>query len=368
VTVIQPISVGQTFDLRNDLSPKEAMVINHMTVSDLEAIRLVLAGDSVIDWFRLDFKTEADIELFLKVNAYDIHNVQDAKRIDRIRLEALHYLDQRYPHRVPAELRDPDMTIQKLLFAASRSFKRSKLQMYACMLLKTMHTINHIDARELLHRCELRASEIYRTVEKKVENAVLAMQDEEFHIVDFYGSHKDKGAMVTKLLAKKENHAAAIYDKIRFRIITMTLSDILPVIYFLGRTICPFNYVIPGSSHNNLISFAELIALFPSFRHYASYVRDKNGVAARSSDNQHSSSEYQVVNFVSDIPIRVDEFLYTPDFGELGRIIFVPVEFQIMDQTTYQNNETGEGNHVKYKTRQIDAVNERLGMNFANNL
>jgi uncharacterized protein (TIGR04552 family) len=353
---------------KTDLSLREAMIISHMTISDLEAIRLVLAGDSVIDWFRLDFKTTSEIELFLKVNGYDCHNIQDVKRIDKIRLEALDYLDQRYPHRVPLELRDPDMTIQKLLFTASRSFKRSKLQMFACMLLKIMHTINHIDARELLHRCELRASEIYTTVEKKVENSVRAMQDEEFHIIDFYGSHKDKGSMVTKLLAKKENHAAAIYDKIRFRIITMTVSDILPVIYFLGRTICPFNYVIPGSSHNNLISFAELLAHFPSFRHYASYLKNRDGHTTRTSGNEHSSSEYRVVNFVIDIPIRVDEFLYTPDFGELGRIIFVPVEFQIMDQTTYQNNELSEGSHVKYKTRQIDAVNSRLGMDVAGSM
>ncbi|MBL7960687.1 TIGR04552 family protein [bacterium] len=349
----------------NDLSPEEALYISKMSISDLEAIRLVLQGNSVIDWFRLDFKTDDEIELFLKVNGYDIHNIQDQKRLDKIRLESLAYLEDRYPHRIPSELKEPDMTIQRLLYLASRSFKRSTLQMYACMLLKIMHTVNHIDGRELLHRCELRGTDIFTAVERKVENAVRTMQDEGFHIVDFYGSHKDKFSMISKLLAKKENHAAAIYDKIRFRIITSTVADILPMLYFLGRTICPFNYIIPGGSHNNLVSFADLLEHFPSFRHYAAYMKRKNNITRQLSffrENEHTSAEFRVINFVSDIPIRVDEMLYTPDFIDLGRIIYVTVEFQIMDQMNYQDNEMGEASHMKYKQRQTDAVNDRLGM------
>jgi uncharacterized protein (TIGR04552 family) len=351
--------------LLNNLSPEEARYISKMSLSDLEAIRLVLQGDSVIDWFRLDFRSESEIDLFLKVNGYDVHNVQDQKRLEKIRQEALEYLDERYPHRIPGELKDPSVSIQRLFFMASRSFRRSGLQMYACMLLKIMHTINHIDGRELLHRCEMRASDIFEAVEKKVLNAVRTMQEEGFHIVDFYGSHKDKSAMISKLLAKKENHAAAIYDKIRFRIITATMADILPMLYFLGRTICPFNYIIPGGSHNSLISLAELLDYFPSFRHYADYLKRKNNVSRQLSffsDNEHTSSSYRVINFVSDIPIRVDETLYTPDFIDFGRVIFVTVEFQIMDQLSYQNNEIGEASHSKYKQRQAEAVNVRLGM------
>ncbi len=349
----------------NNISPEEARYISRMNLSDLEAIRLVLQGDSVIDWFRLDFRSQSEIDLFLKVNGYDVHNVQDQKRMEKIRSEALLYLDERYPHRIPAELRDPNLTVQGLILMASRSFRKSHLQMYACMLLKIMHTINHIDGRELLHRCELRASDIFEAVEKKVERAVRTMQDEGFHIVDFYGSHKDKTAMISKLLAKKENHAAAIYDKIRFRIITSTMADILPMLYFLGRTICPFNYIIPGGSHNNLISFPELLEYYPSFRHYAEHLKRKNHVSQQLSffsENEHTSSAYRVINFVSDIPIRVDDMLYTPDFIDLGRIIFVTVEFQIMDQMSYQNNEIGEASHTRYKQRQTDAVNVRLGM------
>ncbi len=349
------------------LSSQEILYLNNLTVSDLEAIRLALEGDSVIDWFRLDFKTDAKIDQFLKVNGYDLKNVHDQNRIEKIYSQAIAYVDARYPQRLPEEFRTSAMTIQQLLYSASHSARRIKAQFFACLILKIMHTINHLDARELMHRIELPASEIYREVEKKIEIAIKTMKDDDFHIVDFYGSHKDKQSMVTKLLAKKENHAAAIYDKIRFRIVTRTLEDILPVLYFLGRTTCPFNYIIPGSSHNNLISFVDLIRHYPSLRPYADFLCAKgknNETPLKSEDNFFSSQQYRSINIVSDIPIRVDHLLDTINFSELGRLIFIPVEFQIMDQETYHANETGEGNHQKYKQRQMDAVSRRLGMDF----
>lgn len=352
--------------VKNVFSPQEILYLSDMRLSDLEAIRLVLNGDSVIDWFRLDFHTPDQVQLFLQVNGYDLTNVQDRKRIEKIHREAVEYLDSKYPHRIPKEIRPESATIEQLLYLASQSARKNKHQFYACMVLKIMHTINHLDARELFHRCQMRASDLYFAVERKVEHAVTTMKNNEFHIVDFYGSHKDKMSMVTKLMAKKENHAAAIYDRIRFRIITQTLEDILPVLYFLGRTICPFNYVIPGSSHNNLIAFAELVEMFPNLRSYAKFLRrkDTHGFDPDevSKENKFSSTSYRSINIVMDIPIRVDDFLYTPDFSEFGRIIFVPVEIQIMDQMTYQNNEIGEGSHSKYKQRQMDAVNQRLGL------
>lgn len=338
--------------------------LRSMKISDLEAIRLVLEGDSVIDWFRLDFTSMEEVELFLRVNGYDIHSAADLRRLSKIQREAVAYLEQNFNHRIPHDFTTGSRTIQDLILLASRSRRRNPEQMAACLLLKIMHTIHHLDGRELLHRCELSESELYSAVERRVELAIQTMRDEDFHIVDYYGSHKDKLSTVTKLLSKKENHAAAIYDKIRFRIITQTKADILSVLFFLGRTICPFNYVIPGGSHNNLIPFANLVGQFPQFAHYADYLRRKTAgqPVQGGSSNPFTSSDYRVINFVSDIPIRVDELLYTPDFAELGRIIFVPVEFQIIDQETYQVNEMGEGSHQRYKRRQMEAVKSRLGI------
>lgn len=336
-----------------------------MRLSDLEAIRLVINGDSVIDWYRLNFNNEEEMKWFLNVNGFDLDDVQDQKRMKRLIWQAIQYLDDNYPHRIPMELRDPLPTVTQLLLWASGSGRLKKWKKPSCLILKIMHTINHMDARELLHRCQLPPTTLYKAVEDKVEKTIKIMRDEEFHIVDFYGGRKDKFSIITKLLAKKENHAAAILDRVRFRIVTLSKYDILPVLYYLGRKICPFNYVIPNSSHNNLISFDELISYFPHLKHYARYVREieaKLVPEQRMLENSFSSPEFRALNIVCDVPVRVDEFTYSPDFAELGRIVFVTVEFQLMDQFHYHDNETGDGSHQKYKYRQLIAVRKRLGI------
>ena len=39
--------------------------LDEFTLADLEAVRLILRGDSVIDWHRLNFEDEAEIREFL---------------------------------------------------------------------------------------------------------------------------------------------------------------------------------------------------------------------------------------------------------------------------------------------------------------
>ncbi len=347
------------------LSPKERKYAASVTLSDLEAIRLVVNGDSVIDWYRMNFRSVQDIRWFLKVNGYDPDDIQDQKRLERLIRQSVQYLDDHYPQRIPMELRDPAPDVVQLLLWASASGQNQRFKNPACMILKIMHTINHMDARELSHRCRIPPTTLYQAVEDKVEKAIKTMQAEDFHIVDFYGGRKDKFSIITKLLSKKENHAAAILDRVRFRIITLREDDLLPVLYYLGRTICPFNYAIPNSSHNNLISFCDLIGYFPHLRHYARYVRqleEKTDTEPRILENTFSSPEFKALNIVCDVPVRVDEFMYSPDFADFGRIVFVTVEFQLIDQHHYQQNETGDGSHQKYKQRQLNAVKQRLGI------
>lgn len=347
------------------LSPKEKKYTSAMTLNDLEAIRLVISGDSVIDWKRMHFQNDEEICWFLRVNGFDPNEIQDRKRLKRLIKQAIDYLDETYPHRIPMELHDPYPDIFDLFRWASASSRRHVYRHYACQILKVVHTINHMDARELLHRCHIPPNDLYKAVNDKVLRTIQTMQEEDFHIVDFYGGRKDKNSIITKLLSKKENHAAAILDRVRFRIVTLYEYDILPVLYYLGRTLCPFNYVIPNSSHNNLIAFHDLLMYFPHFRHYAYFVRNlysysQNTVAFN--ENTFSSPHFKALNIVCDVPVRVDQWIYSPDFSELGRIVFITVEFQIMDQRHYQSNEEGEGSHQKYKQRQLDAVRRRLGI------
>jgi len=80
--------------------------------------------------------------------------------------------------------------------------------------------------------------------------------------------------------------------------------------------------------------------------------------------NEFSGPGYRVINFVGDLPVRIDKYLCRlpddPIFAEYGTIVFVLTEFQIIDVRTAEENERGENSHDKYKDRQAARVKARL--------
>ncbi len=81
------------------------------------------------------------------------------------------------------------------------------------------------------------------------------------------------------------------------------------------------------------------------------------------SGNQFSAEEYRVIHFVVDMPVRLPKRILDrapSSAAQLGNVIFVICEFQIVDRDTETHNELGEASHAKYKERQKKAVMRRL--------
>jgi uncharacterized protein (TIGR04552 family) len=78
--------------------------------------------------------------------------------------------------------------------------------------------------------------------------------------------------------------------------------------------------------------------------------------------NEFSGPDYRVLNFVVDVPLRIDRVLSLEDpaYRELGGVVFGGVEFQIVDHVTAHKNESGANRHVLYKARQRQKVKQRL--------
>ena len=80
--------------------------------------------------------------------------------------------------------------------------------------------------------------------------------------------------------------------------------------------------------------------------------------------NECSGPSYRVINFVADLPVRMEKFLCRnpgdPLFTESGSVVFVLTEFQIVDVRTATSNEAGENSHERYKQRQMNRVRARL--------
>ena len=78
--------------------------------------------------------------------------------------------------------------------------------------------------------------------------------------------------------------------------------------------------------------------------------------------NVFSSRGYRMLNFVADVPLRLNAALTEVNSPALSNnfIGFLMVEFQICDEATDRANQEGENSHLAYKARQKKQVLQRL--------
>jgi uncharacterized protein (TIGR04552 family) len=343
---------------------RQYRTIDQFSLHDLDALRILLRGGSVIDWHRLNFRNDEELRQFLRVHEFDTEDRADLRRIEAIKDEAVDYLRNNFEFPIPRSVEEaPALELFRL--ASGKGHK----QVCACIILKVMHIIHHLQGRELLTFLPLSDAEVFRLVEEKVYRVVGGMMAAGLPITEFLGGRKNRDSLYTKLLSKRETIAAQIYDKLRFRIVTRTTDDLFPVVNYLTRRLFPFNYAIPGESTNTLADFQAYCRRHP---HLAELLSQAQGPAPEEPssvvpDNKFSASNYRVIHFVVDMPVRVPAHVLEDapaNARSLGQVIFVQTEFQIVDQETDAQNEQGEASHARYKERQRRAVMERLRMGF----
>ena len=351
----------------------EARLIN-TSLGDLEAMRIILRGGSVVDWHRLDLRDHDEVDRFLRVNEFEPSREGDMQRLESLRAEAVDYLVRNFGFRIPDDV-SHRVPARDLFLVASR---RTRRQVYACIVLKVMHIIHHLAGRELLFRLPISDDEVFQLVERKVVRIVEEIRAAGHPIVQFEWSRKPRDSLVTKLLAKRSTLAANVYDKLRFRLMTRDRSDLLPMLIELTHRLIPFNYVVPGESVNDIIPFRRAIDESAFLKKISTGLQGDIGLVDNVEErdvplepaataavrlNEFSGPGYRIINFVADLPVRVDNFISRisdPGYAEYGPIVFVLTEFQIVDARTAHDNETGENSHEKYKERQVARVKARL--------
>ncbi|HSY24686.1 MAG TPA: TIGR04552 family protein [Polyangiaceae bacterium] len=346
----------------NDVSREggeQLQSLDEFTLADLESIRLILRGNSIIDWRHLDFAGEDDARDFLNAQELRIDDAADRTRLEHVKSEAIAYLRRQFEYPIPRPVQTA--TVPELLMLASGRGHRA---MCACTILKCMHIIHHVDGRELLFLLPMSDQDVFHIVEEKVYRVIGGMLAGGFPIIEFVGGRKNKDSLITKLLSKQETIAAQIFDKLRFRIVTRTRDDVFPVLQYLTKHLFPFNYVVPGQSINSVFgfrSYVENTRLAPLIGQLQSL--NGSGEDYTPSDNEFSAQSYRIIHFVVDMPVRLPKRILDrvpPSAAPLGNIIFVICEFQIVDRDTDAHNEVGDASHAKYKERQKKAVMRRL--------
>jgi uncharacterized protein (TIGR04562 family) len=320
---------------------------DELTLADTDSVRLMLRGDSVIDWHKLSFSDHEEVDRFLRLNEFDPESEDEMARLEDLRADAVDYLARAYAMAIPDEVAG-DLPARDLFLVASTQGPHQK---WACVVLKVMHIIHHINGRQALLKVSVSDEIIFREIELKVLQVVEQLRAAGAPLTEFEWSRKPRDSQITKLLAKRSTLAASIYDKLRFRLIVPQRQDIVSMLATLTRQLIPFNYVVPGESVNQLV---DLTSLSPD----ASGIRR---VATALPYNEFSGPEYRIINFVADLPLRLERLIPKTELApELSHVVFVLTEFQVCDKETAKRNESGASSHEAYKQRQHERVRMRL--------
>ena len=322
--------------------------VDELTLADRDCVRLMLRGDSVIDWHRLSFSDHAEVDRFLRLNEFDPESDDEMARLEDLRADSVDYLARAFAMAIPDEVA-ADLPARDLFLVASSHGPHQK---WACVVLKVMHIIHHINGRQALLKVSVSDELIFREIELKVLQVVEQLRAAGAPLTEFEWSRKPRDSQITKLLAKRSTLAANIYDKLRFRLIVPTEADLVPMLATLSRQLIPFNYIVPGESVNQLVDLRTILKADTSGAHKP---------ATEIPFNEFSGPEYRIVNFVADLPLRLERLIPRADLPpELSHVVFVLTAFQVCDKTTSIRNESGASSHEAYKARQHERVRMRL--------
>ena len=327
--------------------------LTEVSLQDLHEMKLLLRSESVIDWHRLYIDDESQASRLFQLCGLDVESDADLRRLQALRTEAANYITTCLKLRLDDYVNN-HAPVESLPMLASQ---KGKFQRNACTMLKVMHIMHHLNARELRTVLPIPDSALFA----EVESSVVLMFDElraaGVPVVEFSWSRKTRESQVTKLLVKRETSAARIFDRLRFRVIVENREDLGPTLHVMLHRCIPFNYVAPGQTVNNLVEMSQLHSIT------SNSTEDDDREVDPTDTNEFSSQEFRVLNFIADLPVRVDTLLEkhgidSPD--NKGRVVFILAEFQVLDRATARQNEQGESAHVLYKQRQHGRVRERL--------
>lgn len=386
--------------------------LNRLKLDQWGILDVLIANSSPIDLNRLAIADANDAYRFILNYGYDLNHPDDAEDLLHIKQEALSFIqtyfidtlnhDEYEPLQIPEGLYQ--LGIIDLLLIASRN-SRNTLQRWACATLRVMHTLAHIvndlSANFFTAIQEQILSPYYQHLHID-KNQIILGHDPEFQIplVDFQvKAGKDRDSALLKLLHKRENVAADLFDRMGVRFVTRDRLDALLVLKFLREYhLVTFPNVKPSRSVNTLLnmdkfkrSFKQLNRRFEQgevslqeleelLRHETQYedtltIRQIHHLFKR---NPHTSKHYRSIQFTVRHLVRVPsplapylkylspEALPTPSLREEFKKVrpyyrfFFPYEIQIVDEATHQNNLKGQASHEIYKLRQLITARQRV--------
>ena len=120
--------------LKVDTSFAANFAPSSLTLHDLEAVRLILQGQSVVDWHKLNLSTVEEVDAHLRLQHLDPDDPADVERLRFLFNQAINYLEEHHDIRFPKELRDPKDVRDVFIAASTWTGRFRRTQSLACLL------------------------------------------------------------------------------------------------------------------------------------------------------------------------------------------------------------------------------------------
>lgn len=238
-----------------------------------ELFDAIFSRKSFIDVGRLNVHTREAGLAFIQNYGYDVENPKIKEIVVSILSEAKVFI-QTYlledPEgktetlTIPTEILCNDDVIDLLILASEK--EKSLTQAWACAVLRVAHTITHVEndlAKSFMPGIK---NQIYKRFSKHLNGNsssgyFLGKGDEAIKLKLFeIKNDKSRDSIILKLLHKKENVTADVFDRVGVRIVTYNKLDIILVLrYFAARHVISFANIKPSRTKNNVVNIPRFI-------------------------------------------------------------------------------------------------------------
>ncbi|MGI6393665.1 MAG: TIGR04552 family protein [bacterium] len=355
-----------------------------------ELFNVVFSRKSFIDIRRLNVYDEEAALSYIKNYGYDITDPLMKQKTLAILQESKSFIQNHLledpegkeaPLVIPPDIFFNDNVLDFLILASEK--EKTLNQAWACSILRVAHTITHIEndlaksfmpgikkqifSRFMDHLKLTRNGEYYLGEgENKIQLKMFEMKNE-----------KSRESLILKLLHKKENVTADVFDRIGVRIVTYNKLDVVLVLkYFSVNHLISFANIKPSRTRNNLINVERFLKGIEELnahdlsswteedvtefleRHLVLPPEEKERETGRiiKENNLYSSTLYSSLQLTGRQLITIKDF-FKP---EIIYRFFFPFEIQILDEESFNESREGRASHEEYKKNQICAARKRV--------
>lgn len=245
-----------------------------------ELFNVLLSNRSFVDIKRLDVETYEDAHDYLKNYGYDMDDPQQRELVYSILNESKRFIESYLLEdptgagpalKFPLNIQCEDDARNFLVMASN--VERTITQRWACAVLRVAHTITHVE-NDL-------AKNFFQGIKKQIFSRFmehLRVNGEGEYLLGRGNrplklklfemkSEKTRESLIMKLLHKKENVTADVFDRVGVRIVTEDKIDaILALKYFSENHVVSFANVKPSRTRNNLINIKQFLHGIENFQ------------------------------------------------------------------------------------------------------